>query len=266
MDREFLAHYAEGVELERLAGGSSRIEFERTRELLLRFLPSAPARVLDVGGGPGVYAEWLVGLGYKVDLIDAVELHVTQARNRSARSGRRFEATLGDARSIERDESSVDAVLVLGPLYHLPKPDDRALALTEARRVVRPRGVVAVAAISRFASLLDGLTSRFLGDPAFDAIVEQDLRDGRHRNPTGNLDYFTTAYFHRPEELAAELVDAGLACEGVFGVEGPGWLLGERWDEPDDRDRILRVARELESEPSAKGVSAHLLAIGRRPA
>jgi len=60
---EILAHYQRGVELERLAGGSSRIEFERTKELLERHLPQIPARVLDVGGGPGAYATWLAERG-----------------------------------------------------------------------------------------------------------------------------------------------------------------------------------------------------------
>jgi hypothetical protein len=93
------------------------------------------------------------------------------------------------------------------------------------------------------------------------------VRDGQHRNPTDRLDYFTTAYFHQPEELRAELAEAGLEVEGLYGVEGPGWILpdlADRWTDPGRRAALLHVARLLEAEPSVLGCSAHLLAIGRK--
>ena len=79
VDEEIAGHYRTGYERERLGGGTSRIEFARTKELLQRFLPPPPAAVLDVGGGPGAYASWLADLGYRVHLIDPVPLHVQQA-------------------------------------------------------------------------------------------------------------------------------------------------------------------------------------------
>jgi hypothetical protein len=105
-------------------------------------------------------------------------------------------------------------------------------------------------------------------DPAFAAIVEDDVRDGQHRNPTGRLDYFTTAYFHRPEELRAEVVAAGLVVDEIFGIEGPGWLLPDvtvRLEDGRRRADLVRIARMFESEPSVLGISAHLLLVGRKP-
>jgi SAM-dependent methyltransferase len=262
VDGEIRDYYERGVELERLAQGYSRIEFVRTKELLARFLPDPPADVLDVGGGPGAYADWLYELGYRVRLVDASPLHVTQARELAAG---RFEAVEGDARRLGEEPDSYDAVLLLGPLYHLTEGEDRLAALSEARRVLRAGGLVAAAAISRFASLLDGLYAGYLSDPRFWPIVEQDLADGQHRSPPVEPPAFTTAYFHRPEELGAEVRDAGFELEGLFGVEGPGWLLVDRWDDEQGRENILRVARALEAEPTAVGTSAHLLAIGRKP-
>jgi len=152
----------------------------------------------------------------------------------------------------------------LGPLYHLTERTDRVQALAEARRIVRSGGIVAAAAISRFASLFDGLANGFLDDPTFDAIVERDLRDGQHRNPTDRPEWFTTAYFHHPNELAQEIEDAGLALEAVLGIEGPGWLVRDVWDDPTRREDVLRAARAVEQEPTLLGLSAHLLAIAHR--
>jgi SAM-dependent methyltransferase len=257
-------HYGTGYERERLTGGSSRIEFARTKELLQRFLPSAPATVLDVGGGPGVYAAWLADEGYTVHLVDALPLHVEQAAAAARGCDPSFTIELGDARSLTQDDSSCDAVLMLGPLYHLTERSERVRALGEARRVLRPGGMVVAAAISRFASLLDGLVSGWLGDPEFDPIVERDLAQGQHRNPTNRPEWFTTAFFHHPDELRAEVEDAGLQFEALLGVEGPGWLLWEQWDEPRGRENILHAARAVEQERSLIGASAHLLAIARK--
>jgi ubiquinone/menaquinone biosynthesis C-methylase UbiE len=261
----FLAHYESGVERDRLAQGTSRIEFERTKELLLRHLPPPPATVLDVGGGPGAYAAWLSALGYEVHLVDPVPLHIEQATAAARRSPRPFTAVLGDARRLAEPDASRDVVLVFGPLYHLTERADRVRSLSEARRVVRPGGLVAAAAISRFASLLDGLRNAYLSDPAFREIVRRDLAEGQHRNRDGRLEWFTPAYFHHPEELPIEFSEAGLEIDAVFGVEGPGWLLADPWDDPNIRAQVLFAARAAEREPALLAVSAHLLAIGHRP-
>jgi SAM-dependent methyltransferase len=174
---------------------------------------------------------------------------------------------VGDARALDFPDRSADIVLLLGPLYHLTEATGRARALREAHRVLKPGGRLFAAGISRWASALDGLCRDLLQDPRFAAIVARDLADGQHRNPTERLDYFTTAYFHRPDELRAEVADAGLIVEGLYGVEGPGWLfpdISERLADPDRRDNVLQVARWLESEPSTLGISPHLLVVARR--
>ena len=134
--------------------------------------------------------------------------------------------------------------------------------------MVRPGGVVCAAAISRFASMLDGLLTGAIDEPAFAEIVKADLDHGVHRNPTRRPEWFTTAYFHRPEELRAEILAAGLDVVALVGLEGPLWLLPDlsrRWADPRAREELLVLIRTVEAEPSFLGVSAHLLAVGRRP-
>jgi len=265
---EIAAYYAQGLERDRLAGGAGALELARTQVLLEQYLPAPPAIVADVGGGPGRYAVWLAERGYHVHLIDPVPLHVEQAR--AAARGRPVtlaSAETGDARALKLADASVDAVLLLGPLYHLREPAERLQALAEARRVCRRGGVIIAAAISRFASTLDGLRGGYLEDPAFAAVADGDRRDGRHRNPTGDPAYFTTAYFHRPEDLATELSAAGLAHEATLAVEGAGWLLADldaRLADERRRAVLLAALAALEAEPTLLGVSAHLLAVARR--
>src|SRR5262249_25732135 len=154
----------------------------------------------------GAYALPLAAEGYAVHLVDPVALHVEQARAASAAQpdAPLASAAVGDARELPLDDASADAVLLLGPLYHLTDAEDRARALREAHRVLRPGGLLAAAAITRFASTLDGIAQGFLLEPGFEAIVERDLADGQHRNPGEHPRWFTTSYFHRPEELERE--------------------------------------------------------------
>lgn len=267
--QEIARFYQEVPEEGRLGAGPSQLEFERTKEVALRFLPPPPATILDVGGAAGAYSLWLAERGYQVHLVDATPRLVEEAQRRSDASPNRIETCqVGDARSLGFGDGIADAVLLMGPLYHLTEPADRLRALREAYRVLRPGGVLLAAAISRFASALDGIARDLFADPSFSAIVQQDLQRGQHRNATTNWNYFTTAYFHLPEELLAEVTSAGFDCRGVFGLEGPGWILSDfdaRWADPRKREDLLRVARDLEAQASIVGLSAHLLAAAIKP-
>jgi ubiquinone/menaquinone biosynthesis C-methylase UbiE len=259
--------YADADEASRLGTGWFRLEHARTQELILRYLPPAPGTIIDAGGGSGVYACWLAARGYQVHLIDPVPKHVELARaaSREQPDSPLASAEVGDARRLTQADHSADGALFLGPLYHLVEREDRIACLREAYRVLRPGGLVWGAGISHFASLLDSLAHGFFDNPQFAPILDRDLEDGQHRNPTANPLYFTDAFFHRPGELAREVQAAGFQILEVLPIEGPGWLARDfdrLWADPIQRERLLTVVREMEREPSVLGASSHIMAIG----
>ena len=265
VDPDVVAHYELGFEGSRLlAGERPRLEYVRTLELLDRVLPAPPGHVLDVGGGTGVYAAPLVERGYSVHVVEPIELHVDEVRT-TARERKLvgLTAELGDARDLGGAPGRADAVLLLGPLYHLTESTDRELAFAQAVRAVRPGGTVVAVGISRFASLIDGLKRKILDDPVFRAIVEEDLTTGQHRNPDvpGRPEFFTTAYFHRPDELVAEAAAAGLSPVQIYAIEGPSWIV----EDPDDLESQLFAARAVESEPALLAATSHFMVVGTRP-
>jgi len=260
---DLVAYYTRLPETERLtarAGGA--LEFARTQELLLRHLPAAPATVLDVGGGTGPYARWLAGLGYRACLLDLVPAHVAEAAGSAAAAS----ALLGNALALPFAAATADAVLLLGPIYHLTRREQRLQTLREAFRVLKPGGRVFAVAVSRFASLIDGLHFGFLTDPDFQQIVQDDLRHGQHRSPA-EKDYWTTAYFHLPDELAAEIAKAGFSVLDRVAVEGPYRAvpdLAAWWNDERRRELLLEAIRAVEHEPSLLGLSSHILVVGER--
>lgn len=265
MDDRLLEHYSSGSELERLTAGLGLLEAERTKEILARFLPDG-ARVLDVGGGGGLYAEWLARRGHRVRLVDLVPLHVEEARRRAGEAPL-FEAELGDARALRFDDAAFDAVLMLGPLYHLVTREERVLALREAARVCVSGGVVVAAAISRLAPVLDGIRRGWIvsADKFETAKLQLVAGTSGDREPG----FPAISYFHDADGLAGEGRAAGLAVDAVLGIEGPaGFLpdLRERWLDPVMRERLLWLARTVEAAPVGLAMSDHLLLIGHTSA
>ena len=101
----------------------------------------------------------------------------------------------------------------------------------------------------------------------FKDIVERDVREGQHRNPSGRPEWFTTAYFHLPQELRNEATEVGFSVEALVGIEGFAWVLPDldSWlEDPARRSTLLGAVRRVEAEPSLLGASAHLLVVGRR--
>ncbi len=260
-------YYGLGQESERLAQSTRGwLEFERTREILLRALPPAPATIADIGGGPGRYALWLADLGYRVVHRDVVPLHVRQLVA-AAGPGAAIESRVADARSLDLADASVDAVLLLGPLYHLEREEDRLQALREAGRVVRPGGPVFGAAISRWAARLDAVLRERLYEqyPQVEHMVDWLER-------TGVLEPLFPGSFcavtHRPDQLRAEVRSAGLKVSDLVCVEGAAIMLQDLEERMADAHAwriVLAAARAHERVPELLGVGPHLLVTAFRP-
>ncbi|MDT0409829.1 MULTISPECIES: class I SAM-dependent methyltransferase [Streptomyces] len=259
-----LAFYASTIdESQRLiSSADGALELLRTRELLGPLLPSA-AKVLDVGGGTGVHARWLGEKGHDVRVVDPVERHVETARAGG------IPAEVGDARALSAEDGSYEVVLLLGPLYHLTRAEDRALALAEAFRVVRPGGLVAAAGINRYASLFEHAALAHLDQTRLQESVGRILATGVHDGRGG----FTEAYFHTAAGLAEEVTDAGFGGVEVRGVEGPAWGMlkaverhtGESVTGSPLFESVLAAARMADRHPALAAAGSHLLAWGTRP-
>ncbi|MFJ9388382.1 methyltransferase domain-containing protein [Nocardioides sp. NPDC101246] len=255
IDRRIQAYYGRSGwnEAARLTGRSAQgsLEFERTQELIAERIRLG-SRIADVGGATGIHAAALADAGHQVILLDPVIEQVEKARAYGT-----FDAVVGDARALPFEDNSIDVVLVLGPLYHLAKREERLKALHEAIRVLRSGGWVFAAAIPRLARLSavsDGITL----PTGWESLIEQGTPPESGRFPGG--------HFHTGAELALELTDAGLLQVEVVGVEGPAGLALEQLTEVDEdiRQAALTLARAVGGQPVVQDLSNHLLGMGRR--
>jgi S-adenosylmethionine-dependent methyltransferase len=268
------AYYAgfgerEWERLERPSDGA--VEFLVTTAALERHvLPSS--RVLDIGGGPGRYAIWLAERGHDVTLADFSPELLRIAREKVAESPAAARVTSiveADACDLSRwDDASFDAVLCLGPLYHLTAASERDAAVNELARVLLPGGFAFAAVMPRLTFLKrtisladerhhllnDGWVRRLLDDGLFENEVPGRFSLGYGVEP-GEVDgLFERHGFDRVELIAAESASLGLEIEvgNILEESGP---LGER---------LKGLLVELSADDGLAAGAQHLIYVGRK--
>lgn len=259
--------YTTAAEDKRLSYGLGPLELERNQELISRFLPDGGI-VLDIGGGPGIYAEWLAALGQEVHLVEPVNRLVQQAQKRALKSKKSFGVVCGEVRALDFGNGFADVVILHGPLYHLQSRADRIEALREASRVLKPGGVVLGFAISYPASTLTGLMNGLIHQPLFYQMCTEELVTGRHNTAVSWPGILPEAYFHRAEDLQAEAADAGFQKIELFAVEGIIWLDGSYFEtrsNPAKKEAMMALLRQTEQDPGLMALSPHIMLSGRKP-
>lgn len=255
--------YNNGAEIGRLERGLGVVEYDRTREIIGRYL-EGKLRILDVGGGIGMYSSWLCSLGHEVTLVELAPSAVEYAKEHMTSP---YEALVGDARKLAQDDKSYDMVLLMGPLYHLMNREDRLLALREAFRVLKDKGILIAAGISKYSSATWALSVYgngidFIDDDIYMDMVMREMDTGEHIKPKEYPYIIANAYFHTMEGFRKEIEEAGFVTKESVAVEGCSWItpgIEEKWKDPDRRERLLKIIRESEHEESMMGISPHFI-------
>ncbi len=244
-----------------------RTEFAVTLRALTDYLPLPSASILDVGGGPGRYAIELTRRGYIVTLFDLSSGLLDYARIKAREAGIELAGyVLGTATNLHQfADASFDAVLLMGPLYHLRDDSERRQAIQEAKRVLRPGGLIFSAFLARYAFIQ--YLCKF--EPA---TIMQELEsvqrviDTGLRSPEPGTTWDSQTYCAHPIEVkplmeseAFESLDL-IAGEGIasHNEEQINQLSGELWETWVDLN--YRLGRD----PSVQGAAEHLLYVGRK--
>jgi ubiquinone/menaquinone biosynthesis C-methylase UbiE len=269
LGHEIAYYYDQQTEAEWERLERHRTEFAVTMRALSEHLPPSPARVLDCGGGPGRYAIELARRGYQVTLFDLSPACLGLAEKKATEAGLALAGyEQGTATDLSRfSDQSFDAVLLLGPLYHLLGEEDRHQALAEVRRVLKPAGLLFAAFISRYA------VPRYaaLYDPTWPLEQQERLEvllaTGR-LPPRGGGELEFLAHFDHPSQVGPLVQSEGFEVQAILGVEGlvdrieteVNALSGQAWEAWVDLN--YRVAPD----PTIHGCTAHLLVIASEPA
>jgi SAM-dependent methyltransferase len=144
--------------------------------------------------------------------------------------------------------------------------EDRLRAIDEAKRILKPGGILLAVAITRYAGLIYGVLRGHVFDPVYHRMIQTEVQTGRRENPPDWLLTFPDAFFHHPDELKAELQDGGLLHETTLGVLGAPWMvrdLDASWENEAQREVILEIAQLTEG---ASVLGLRLMAVARKAA
>ena len=243
-----------------------QLEADLTWRYLDLYLPPR-GRLLEVGFGMGAYTFPLAERGYRITAVDLADEYVTRCKTKAEERGLsdQIDFRTGDARTMEGIPSGTfDAVLLMGPLYHLLLETDRTAALASAYTCLKPGGVMISALISRF-----GIFGNLIKEnPAWIENQEEvrSLIKHGHRPETAPRGGFR-GYFVRLDEIAPMHEAVGFRTLKIAGVEPAISADDESYNilEGKQRDLWLDLLFEISAEPSIIASSRHILYVGQKP-
>jgi SAM-dependent methyltransferase len=262
---DIAAYYNNDPEREHQRLERHQLEYDLTWRYLDQYLPPRGS-ILEVGAGTGRYTLELARRGYKLTAVDLSAALIEKCRKSIAGQGleQRVRFAVADARNLGKvTRKDFDAVLIMGPLYHLIEEDDRKQALKGAFARLRAGGIIFSSFISRFGVMGDVLQ----GIPDWiedQAVVRALLESGRRPDdaPRGGF----RGYFARVSEIAPLHEAIGFETITVAGVEPGISADDESYNKLQGKQRQLwlDLFYEISRESSIMGASRHLLYIGRK--
>ena len=247
-------HYNKHPEDLRLLRRHGIVEFETTMHHLHRFLRPG-FRLLDIGAGTGRYTSALMAEGYEVKAVELVRRNIDVFLKREPTA----DVVQGDARNMPFIPSeSADVTLLLGPLYHLIGDDEKLKALTEAKRVTKPGGLIFVAYLMNEYSIL----SYCFDEDRIDGLMERGAVDGDFhiQADTDELyDYVRLEDIDRLDKLA------GLERVTIFSPDGPADYMRTRLNQMSDETfaRFLEYQKSVSERADLMGAGSHVVDVVR---
>ena len=244
-----------------------RVEYGVTMRAFEEYLPPAPATVADIGGSVGRYSIDLARRGYEVTLVDLSGKCLEFARCKADEAGVHLADIIhADARNLTMlADASFDAVLLMGPLYHLLEHEQRVLAVREAHRIVRPGGRIFATFVSRTSTIqcAAGRSPEYI--EKFAAAVEAVLTTGILRDPVAS-EGWPEAWLSHPAEVPPLMAEGGFEQVALMNLEALVYELEEKINAACEElhRRWIDLVYRLGRDPSVLGGGGHLLYVGEK--
>ena len=243
-------HYNKHPEDLRLLRRHGIVEFETTMYHLRRFLRPG-YQLLDIGAGTGRYTSALMAEGYDVKAVELVQRNIDVFLKREPTAN----VVKGDARNMPfLPSATADITLLLGPLYHLIGSDEKVKALTEAKRVTKPGGLIFVAYLMNEYSIL----SYCFDEERIGGLMERGAVDSDFHiqaTPDELYDYV------RIEDIDALNREAGLERVTIFSPDGPADYMRTRINQMSEEtfSRFIEYQKSVSERADLMGAGSHVV-------
>lgn len=248
------AYYAKFNEDHRLSTRHGQVEFITSMKYIHDFIPQGKTlRICDVGAGTGRYALALASEGHDVTAVEPVE------RNRLAMEAKHGMVNIWPGNAMDLHflkDAWFDITLLFGPLYHLHKTEERLAALSEARRITRPGGIIFVAYIMNEYSMIEYC---FKKNKIRECMADGSVDATFHTVASENSLYS----YVRLEDIQALNESAGLQRIKIVAADGPSDYMRRTLNAMDEETFALFVRYHLATceRPELLGASSHTVDI-----
>ena len=250
-----------------MSSNSGRLEFETTMDILHEFLPEE-GKILDLGGGAGAYSFPLSDEGYFVYLADLSEELISKAKEH----GKELDSPLASYDVVNAtdltayDDEQFDAIILLGPLYHLLESSERMHCVSEVNRVLKKSGIVFASFIPRLSGSI-ALLDRYFNHP--DQVnaetLKQAFKSGKFNNMTDAG--FQEGYYPSINEIEELFSANGFEKKLLRSLRGFGY---EKEDalyklEKEDREMFemtMRLLNETSQDRAIIEMCGHAIYVG----
>ena len=247
---------------------SGRLEYMMSMEILNNYLPEN-GTVLDLGGGAGAYSFPLSEKGYKVYLADLSEELIQQAKEQNQGIKNPIICNVVNATDLSLyNDGQFDAVLLMGPLYHLLEASERQKCVLEVNRVLKPGGIVFAAFIPYLSGSI-GVVDRFFNHPnqVDSGNLKQVFQSGKFSNL---LDIgFQEGYYPTLEEVDELFGENGFTKELVRSVRGFGYgredsIFRMEEEAPEMFETVINMLNETAVNKSVIDMCGHAVYVGKK--
>lgn len=257
MSKELEAYYNKFCEDKRLTRRHGNVEYVTSMKYINEYLKSMPkdAKILDIGAGTGRYSIALSEEGFDVTALELVKYNLGILKQKCST----VKAYQGTALNLKRfQNNSFDMTLLFGPMYHLYTFEDKVKALSEAKRVTKPDGIILVAyCMNEYSIITHGFKDNHIKESIEMGKVNEYFRVTP--KPEDLYDYV------RLEDIDSYNTAAGLERIQIISADGPANYMRQVLNAMDDETYELFIQYHLSTceRPELLGASAHTLDILR---
>ena len=277
---DLVAYYNKFNEEKRLQSRHGQVEYHTTMHYIHRYLEllerereadvelgqaasghvenrqTEPLKIIDIGAGTGRYSVALAAEGYDVTAVELVKYNLGILNQKGAN----VKAYQGNALKLKRfADNSFDLALLFGPMYHLHSDADQIQALSEAKRVTRPGGIIMVAYVMNDYSVIKyGFMENHIAERVQNGELTEDFQIRHNENEL--YDYV------RLEQIDALNREAGLKRELIIAPDGAADYIRPVLNAMDEETFELFLQYQLKNceRPELLGASSHTVDILRK--
>lgn len=242
-------------------------EFVLISELLDQYIPNG-ATVIDIGSGPGRYAEHLVKRKCQVGVVDLSAKSLKSFSDRISSQLNQDHILFNQVSCATQlewiDDNIADAVLLMGPLYHLIDSSHRNRAIEHCTRILKPGGILFSVFLSPF-PVMNQLTT-----PQSSECNENTLANcGEMITYTTFMGYEVPQYRCWPWEAVQLMTKHGLTTLRIRNIEGIFSHMTDkeltRFTSPHEKIQLIDILRTYSEKPSLSGHTHQYLYVGCGP-